>query len=81
MKLSKTRPERFGAMFMADGEFMCADCVKANASYIDDAATNGDTHDTWRALGYCGDYYTDGMVVNNPEAGDRCCNCHEPMAK
>lgn len=56
--LQTVTPGRFGPMMMADGEFMCAECVVENKDRINEAAdSDGSVIELaqWASVGYCGD--------------------------
>lgn len=68
----KTKPERYGPMMLADGEFLCAKCVKENAALIDAAAADPAHQDSWACVGYCGDRVpTDTVTVRERTGGTR----------
>jgi len=55
--LQTVTPGRFGPMMMADGEFMCAECVVENKDRINEAAdSDGSVIELaqWASVGYCG---------------------------
>ena len=78
METVKTNPNRYAPMFTHDGQFLCAECVRKNAKYIDDQIP-----DSWGCVGYCGDVIRvpgcgtpdEMLIVNEPEWSDTCAHC------